>query len=273
MKDWEGQILIARARIMLGAPENGLAQLKKVADEPDAPGRVLVAYRSLSQQVGETELRKGLRLLDQGDRYGAYLTLQKAAQNDAHSPQADRALAQLAAERGDAAGAQAHLARYLADSPDSIQARYMAAQAALKKNDLAQASAYALKAKELAAKPADQRVDPVSDDALDRMLKRISDAYLNSVPKNPGLARNLSRLRDRIERILKARDLTPSASLDLELARYYARLGDVSSGSERALYYQKASDVLKSSESRYGANAEAAALRAKCDKRLSTLGN
>jgi hypothetical protein len=266
--EWEAQILTAKAQLALNAPENALHRMKLLAARPEAPPRVTEALEEVKEEAGQQLLYKGLRLLEKGDSYPAYLSLQKASQLGQHTPKGDWALYQLSASRGKQKDAKNYLDLYLKAKPNSVKGQLTAAQAALAREQWTVAQAHALRAKQLAAQPQEKQEDPVAADRLDRVLSRVASAILSGVPDNPSHLRSQSGLQGRIERLLTARTLKPSAERDRQLARYYERLADIQTGPNRALLYGKACDVLRNSQAKYGANSASATLLARCQSKL-----
>ena len=223
-KDWDAQILVAKAQVALGARQNGLKRIMAVAAQPDAPDYVKEAKAEIAVEVGQSDLYRGLALLDRGERYPAYVHLQRAAQVGVTSAKGNWALARLAMERGQAAAAQKHVERYLKVQPDSVGGRILAAQIALSRDDWRTAQQHALRAKQEAEQSGGSLVDPVDPDALERTLSRVASAIIASVPESPSSRSGRAVLQERLERLSLARDLSPSERLDARIERYQRAL-------------------------------------------------
>lgn len=218
-KDWDAQILLAKAQVALGARQNGLKRMQAAVTQPDAPKYVLAAKNSIVEEVGTADLYQGLALFDRGERYPAYVHLQRAAQIGITSAEGNWALARLAMERGQTAAAQKHVENYLKVRPESIQGRLLAAQVALSRDEWRKAQGHALRAKQETAKEGNH-VDPVEPDALAKTLSRVASALTASVPNAPSSRTRSATLQERLERLSMARELAPSASLDAKIERY-----------------------------------------------------
>jgi hypothetical protein len=130
------------------------------------------------------------------------------------------------------------------------------------------AHAHALRAKELARGPEAERAEPVPAEALDRTLRRTALAIRADVPDDPGRVGSRRALEEGIERLAAARDLVPSLELDVRIARGYERLGDVSPRASRGMAYGRACAVLRNAAVRYGPNARASEILARCSGKL-----
>ncbi|MBW3624666.1 MAG: hypothetical protein KY468_14770 [Armatimonadetes bacterium] len=219
-KDWNAQILMARAQVKLGARQNGLKRMLAVASQQDAPGYVKEAKSEIAAKVGTAELYQGLALLGRGERYPAYVHLKRAADLGISNDKGNRALAQLSMERGQAAAAQKYAENYLKARPNSIEGRLMAARIALSRGEWRKAQEHALRAKKESEKPEGSRTDPVKPESLERTLSQVASALTAPVPSSPSRRSSRSTLQERLERLSMARELHASASLDRQIARY-----------------------------------------------------
>ncbi len=219
-RSWDAQILLSEAQERLGARRNALQRLRRAAAEPGAPGRVKRAYRRAARDAGIASLSDGLRALNQGEQYRAYVLLTQATALGARSALGDKALIRLALERGKTQEARQALERYLAARPQSGWGHLLAARQALAADDWRAAHEYVARAMKEAARPPAEQTDPVPAAEVAATVRRVASALIASLPTDPRTIRSRAKAQEALERLEMARDLQPTLALEERIARY-----------------------------------------------------
>jgi tetratricopeptide (TPR) repeat protein len=217
-----------------GRLEDAFQSYKKASklDSDYAPARH-AANRTRSA-LGIVCLQRGMQLYRSGEYYLAGRQLTKAVHYGACSEKGYRALARISERRGSLTKAAEYWDTVCKLNPSAVRPHYKAATLHLARGRVSKAYHHAVKARDLHARP--EPHEDISSDDIRALLGEVSSSCIKLGSIDVSRATSIRSISEKIVWLDRATNLKPSPAIYIRLARYYDRLGQLSSGDRRANY-------------------------------------